>query len=184
MTIDFEELMIEIQNGNSMAFEVLFESANPKVAAFLFQIGVHADDVDDLTQETMYRVWERCQQYKPKQGRIMPWIFSIARNQWIDLCRRRGRQTRGGGRAFVDVPLDDVEDEPETRNPMVYTALRKEIDALPDDMREICDATLSGETLGEVGQRLGYSRNKVGRRFKEAREIMEGSVVLRRMAEV
>lgn len=184
MTIDFQELMVEIQNGNPMAFEVLFENAKSMVAAFLFQMGAHSNDVDDLTQEAMFRVWQRCQKYDPKQGRVMPWIICIARNQWVDLCRRRGRQSRGGGESFADYPLDELEDESETQNPAVYYALRTEIDALPDELRTVCDASLSGESLSQIGRRLGYSGTTASRKLKEAREIIEASVVLRSLTEV
>lgn len=183
MTQTFEELMVEIQNGTPMAFEELYNEAKPKVISTLLLIGACPEDIDDLVQETMFRVWERCQQFSPEQGKVMPWINRIARNQWVDLCRRRGRQRHGGGESFADFPLDELEDKGDTRNPAVYRALKAEIKRLPREMKVVCNGTLKGESLRQIAKRRGYHGAKASRIMIKARERLATSRTLRELAD-
>jgi RNA polymerase sigma-70 factor (ECF subfamily) len=46
---------------------------------------------EELTQETMMKVWHRAELYDPSRAQASTWIFTIARNGMIDAMRRRAR---------------------------------------------------------------------------------------------
>jgi RNA polymerase sigma-70 factor (ECF subfamily) len=46
---------------------------------------------EELTQETMMKVWHRAELYDPSRAQASTWIFTIARNGMIDAMRRRSR---------------------------------------------------------------------------------------------
>ncbi len=178
-----DELMDEVKAGNALAFSELHDRMRPHITAFLFSEGISVNDVEDCVQETLFKVWERCQSFDTRKGQAKSWIIRIAANQLTDMRRRACRQKRGADAKFVDITIRQIEDGYEERSiPEKYQALQNEVDALPDALREICDAFLCGESLSKAGQRLGYSRIKASRQFKAAREIMETSVTLREFA--
>jgi RNA polymerase sigma-70 factor (ECF subfamily) len=51
---------------------------------------------EELTQETMMKVWHKAELFDPSKAQASTWIFTIARNRMIDAMRR-------GARAEFDV---------------------------------------------------------------------------------
>jgi RNA polymerase sigma-70 factor (ECF subfamily) len=72
------------------AFAALFNAYAPKVKAFLLRRGATA--AEELTQEVMLALWRKAPTFNPDRGPPDAWIFTVARNAWIDAARRdRGR---------------------------------------------------------------------------------------------
>ena len=88
------------EHGDREAFKALFLCMAPKVKAYLLHKGV--DGADELAQEVMLAVWRKAALFDPARGTGEAWIFTIARNAWIDAARRR----RGAPMVDLD-PLAD-----------------------------------------------------------------------------
>jgi RNA polymerase sigma-70 factor, ECF subfamily len=86
-----------------LAFTSLFERFAPRVKAYLMQLGLDAGSAEELAQEALLLVWRKAAQYDPERASAAAWIFTIARNLWID----RARRTR------VAMPISDPADEQE-----------------------------------------------------------------------
>lgn len=83
-----DELMYQIQGGERTAFDRLVERYQSSLAHFFFR---HLRDwqlAEDLTQETLIRVYNTAWDYLPR-GCFKGWMFRIARNLMIDSTRRR-----------------------------------------------------------------------------------------------
>src|SRR4051812_49322576 len=83
-----DELMYQLQGGDRIAFDRLVERHQGSLAHFFFR---HLRDwqlAEDLTQETLIRVYNTAWDYLPR-GCFKGWMFRIARNLMIDSTRRR-----------------------------------------------------------------------------------------------
>lgn len=78
------------QRHDRAAFAELFDAFAPKVKSFMIRKGAAPELAEDLVQETMIAVWTKAGLYDPARGAVSTWIFTIARNQWIDRHRRDG----------------------------------------------------------------------------------------------
>jgi RNA polymerase sigma-70 factor (ECF subfamily) len=99
--IEDDQLMIGIQGGDSRAFETLLERYQQPLINFFFTNTRDRQFSEDLTQETLLRVYDQAWDYLPA-GRFRGWMYRIARNLLIDNIRRRShdalvRSVRGTG---------------------------------------------------------------------------------------
>ena len=76
------------QNRDRQAFGKLFDWFAPRVKAFMVRKGAARSLDEDLVQETMILVWTKAGLYDPTRGAVSTWVFTIARNLWIDRHRR------------------------------------------------------------------------------------------------
>ncbi len=73
------------------AFQSLFSYFGPRVKAYVMRLGCQAGQAEELTQETMIKVWRKASQFDSSKSAPSTWIFRIARNQRIDAFRRENR---------------------------------------------------------------------------------------------
>ncbi|MSR60465.1 MAG: sigma-70 family RNA polymerase sigma factor [Planctomycetaceae bacterium] len=85
---DDDQLMIAIQGGDSLAFETLVARHQQPLISFFFSNTRDIQFSEDLTQETLLRVYDQAWDYLPT-GRFRGWMYRIARNLLIDNIRRR-----------------------------------------------------------------------------------------------
>lgn len=79
------ELVLE---GDDAAFEYLFDRYRDAIRRLFVQRLCGADDADDLLQETFVKVYINLNRYRPDYT-FGQWIYTIARNTFIDYVRRR-----------------------------------------------------------------------------------------------
>ena len=80
--------MLAIADGDRDSFIVLFNRLGPKIKTYLLRMGVPSASVEELIQETMLTIWRRSRQFDPCRGTGASWVYTIARNRWIDATRR------------------------------------------------------------------------------------------------
>lgn len=91
MTED-DQIMIRIQNGESSAFaELVGRYQEPLIGFFVRNIR-DVQLAEDLTQETLLRVFNQSWDYLPS-GRFRGWMYRIARNLMIDNIRRQSHDS-------------------------------------------------------------------------------------------
>jgi len=91
--ISHEELMMQFQQGNVHAFELLFEQFRAPVFNFLYRmLNRQKDAAEDLLQEVFVKVIRAKDFYEPS-ARFSTWLFTIARNHCLNFIKsRRYRQ--------------------------------------------------------------------------------------------
>lgn len=78
------------QSQDRKAFAELFEYFAPRVKSYLIRLGA-SDVAEELAQEVMLSVWRKSQLFDPAKASVSTWIFTIARNLYIDRRRKERR---------------------------------------------------------------------------------------------
>ncbi|KEF30260.1 MAG: sigma-70 family RNA polymerase sigma factor [Gammaproteobacteria bacterium] len=97
------------------AFHALFEHFGPQIKYFAMANGL-SSHAEELVQEVFVSIWRRSCLYDWRKAAASTWIFTIARNQRIDMLRKMQRTS-----AEMNVETEDLwqvpgdnEDEPVT----------------------------------------------------------------------
>ena len=80
--------------GDPGPFEDFVRSYARRFYHYFRRLGAGPHRAEDLTQEVFLKLHERAHRYQPEK-RFRAFCFSVARNQWIDDCRRRGVRPDG-----------------------------------------------------------------------------------------
>ncbi len=143
-----DELMLMLQGGDSQAFRALVERHQRPLMGFFVRQTRDPQLAEDLTQETLLRVYNQSWDYLPR-GQFRGWMFRVARNLLIDNVRRRSSDALVHS---VKGSSSDDDDEP------LLTSLSAESRS-PDDQASIAEVTrVVDELLPELPeeQRLTF----------------------------
>ncbi|WP_081653325.1 RNA polymerase sigma factor [Bacteriovorax sp. DB6_IX] len=83
-----EELMLLVQSGDIKAFEFLYERLKVSLYNYIRHCGVSEQQGIELVQDVMFKAYEKRMLYR-SEYKLTTWIWTIARNQTIDLLRKR-----------------------------------------------------------------------------------------------
>ena len=86
------ELSQKAANGDRQSFGALVERYREGIAAFLHKRTPNINDVEDLTQITFAKAFEKIATYSPKYS-FSTWLYRIARNTCIDFERKNHNDT-------------------------------------------------------------------------------------------
>lgn len=87
---DDDRLMLRIQSGDADAFEELVDRYQGPLIGFFHRNTGDTQLAEDLTQETLLRVYNQAWDYLPR-GRFRGWLYRVARNLLVDTTRRQSR---------------------------------------------------------------------------------------------
>jgi RNA polymerase sigma factor (sigma-70 family) len=89
-----EALMRAFAEGDSRAFDVLYGRHEGALYRFVRRLlGVrHSADVDEVFQETWFRIVSARESFSPQGARWRTWAFTIAHNLAMDRLRVSGRE--------------------------------------------------------------------------------------------
>lgn len=100
---------------DKVAYRSLFEHFGPQIKYYAMANGL-ASHAEELVQEVFVSIWRRSCLYDWRKAAASTWIFTIARNQRIDMLRKMQRR-----RAEMTIETDELwqipgshEDEPVT----------------------------------------------------------------------
>ena len=80
--------------NDRQAFSQLYELTSAKLYGVILRILNRSEWAEDCLQEAYVKVWNRSDSYRPHLASPMTWMATIARNQALDLLRRRHREVR------------------------------------------------------------------------------------------
>jgi RNA polymerase sigma-70 factor (ECF subfamily) len=99
------------------AFEDVYRHFCPRVRSYMVRL-TKGNRVlaEELTQETLMKVWHKAELYDPSKAQASTWIFTIARNRMIDAMRRGSRaEFDVNDPAFVPDQMEAADDGIERR---------------------------------------------------------------------
>src|SRR5688500_1458095 len=139
-----EELMKRTQDGDSQAFEIIYERYSQSVLSYLYRMLGNLEDVESIGQEVFLRAFRFRATYKFPQ-KLSTWLFTITRNLAINQSRRRRRSPI---RNITELNLDgiDISGDPyqvaakatdDLEKQEEIASVLKALDGLPTDQKEV-----------------------------------------------
>ncbi|MCP8899774.1 sigma-70 family RNA polymerase sigma factor [Gilvimarinus xylanilyticus] len=138
------------------AFRQIYDHFAPRIKAYAMNQGV-SQQADELVQEVMTSVWRSADKYADSLASVSTWIFTITRNQRIDLLRKAGRM-----QAEIKVETEELWQIPSEDNTVssiqqlsAQRHLSKSISELPEEqMIAVKKVYYEGKTHQEVAAEL------------------------------
>lgn len=110
--LELKQLLSAVATARDVAaFETLYMHFLPRLRSHMRKLTKDVVAADELSQEVMLSVWRKADQFDPQKGQVSTWIFTIARNLYIDALRRRVPQFDENDPAFVpdaERPADEL----------------------------------------------------------------------------
>jgi RNA polymerase sigma-70 factor (ECF subfamily) len=159
------ELIARVGNGDSGAFEILYQRyARPVFALALRRLGDRGR-AEDAVQETFASVWRSARSYREDRGPGAPWLFAVARNAIVDRHRRIG--------APPAEPVDSASDEPgppeQAESSWTSWRVHRALSDLPEHERELVElAYWGGMSQSEIADYLQIPLGTVKTRTRSA----------------
>lgn len=129
-----------LQAGEERAFDELMVRYKAPVIQFVYRMLNDAGEADDVAQEVFVRVYRNIHRFKASgKHRFSTWLFQIARNQAIDVLRKRRRRPvelgffGGDGVGEPVLPRFSADREAEWKE--VGDAISRAVFALPEKQK-------------------------------------------------
>ncbi|MCV6587527.1 MAG: sigma-70 family RNA polymerase sigma factor [Marinobacterium sp.] len=158
------------EQRDKILFSELFRYFAPRVKAWLVRLGLSDAVADEIAQEAMLMVWRKAHLFDARKASASTWIFTLARNLFIDL-KRRERHT------FV--PL--LDDDPSLTAPGKETELVLSqhmltlLEKLPSAQAQVVYMSYyEGRSHSEIARRLGIPLGSVKSRMRLAFSKLRG----------
>jgi RNA polymerase sigma-70 factor (ECF subfamily) len=180
-----EDLIVQVQNGQRKAYDELVARYKGRLFSFILRMVKDADLAEELTQETLIRVYIHAAKYR-EIAKFSTWVFTIATNLVRNKMRQRSR--RPWTIALNPAPDDDEipVDPADNRADTSAAVEREELAALiseataripekyriPFLLREVDQ--LSYEEIQQVtGLKLGTVRSRINRARNRFRQLIK-----------
>src|SRR5680860_44807 len=171
-----EDLFFCSQEGDHRAYESLVS----RYQTFVFRVlwsrtGSSREDVEDLTQDTFVRVWERLDTYDPTRP-FKAWIARIAGNVAID--RHRSNMRRPSTIEISDVEHELASSEPSPASAAIGDEQRRHLlshlKELPELYREVVVLRfIEDQSYEEIAEALDLPLGSVKTRIFRGRELLK-----------
>ncbi len=170
-----ENLTLIGSDRDEAAFAGIYDYFAGRVKSFLIGKGMNEDSAEELMQEIMLIIWRRAESYDRKKAAASTWIFTIARNRYIDFLRGNNR---------VEVELDDEMLELETSERDVQekhvddaqasSRLARALEKLPQEQRQVMHLSyFRGQSHGAIARWLDLPIGTVKSRIRLAMQAIK-----------
>ncbi len=172
-----EELVMQLQNGNQMAFSYLYDNYAGALNGVIYKLVDDKQLAEDILQEAFVKIWNNFFQYDSTKGRLFTWMLNLTRNLAIDTLRSKGykKQNKISGNENSVSNLPDKTNAIEKFDSM---GIRNKLDNLKTDQKNIIElAYFNGLTQDEISKELliplGTVKTKMRTAILELRKILQ-----------
>lgn len=159
------ELIVSFIKGNESGLEILIARHQRKVFTSIMLLVKDREMAEDIFQETFIKVVNtlRSGNYQ-EEGKFLPWVIRIAHNMVIDHFRKQKRMpmTRDTEEYSVmeSLQLTDENIEDKMVTEQIHLDVRKLIDYLPEDQREVVVMRIYADmSFKDIAEQTGVSIN-------------------------
>ncbi len=165
-----DRLLVErARDGDQRAFAELVRRHQDRVFRFVLRMTDSRDEAMDLTQDTFMKAWQALPRWQP-QAQFRTWLFQIARNESLDLLRRRGRVEFVPIDEGLAVAANDLAPDERLEIRQQYDRLDVALRSLPAEHREILLLReVEGLSYAEMAIALETQEGTVKSRLARAR---------------
>lgn len=170
-------LLVQVRDhGDRDAFEHLFALFAPRVTNYVPSLGVDAEGPDAVAQDVMLAVWTKARLFDADKASARTWIYTLARNRYIDLKRSQQREPNAFQRLQHDSP-SAIDKGDRAANYVDAAAVAELLKDVPPEQAEVIVlAFVEGYSHREIAERLGVSigttKSRIRLAFKKLRERM------------
>ncbi len=174
---DETALLVRVRDdGDRGAFEHLFELFAPRITNYVRSLGVESAGPDAITQDVMLAVWTKARLFDAEKASARTWIYTLARNRYIDIKRSKHREAKAFERLKYD-PRTVVDKGDGPANYVDASSVAELLNDVPREQAEVIIlAFVEGYSHREIAERLGISigttKSRVRLAFKKLRERM------------
>lgn len=159
-----ERLALRAAQGDQGAFEEIYGRYHQDLYRFCLAMVGNPPDAQDALQNTMVKVLRSLPGEK-RQIKLKPWLYRIARNEAVEILRRRRDSTE---LEPEQMPVAAVTETAETRERL--RTLLADLEQLPDRQRAaLVMRELSGLDFDQIGTAFGSSAAVARQTLYEAR---------------
>ena len=168
------ELIRAYRTGDEQAFEILLTRHQERVYTKINFIVRDSELANDLFQDTFIKVVRLLKEGKYiEEGKFLPWILRIAHNMAIDHFRRNKKmkmiRSRDEMDVFAKIDTGDSHVEDILVEDQIHTDVRRLIDELPVDQREVVRMRMYDNlSFKEIAETTGVSINTALGRMRYA----------------
>ncbi|MEK9661192.1 MAG: sigma-70 family RNA polymerase sigma factor [Alphaproteobacteria bacterium] len=179
-SLDARECLKAIaERRDRAAFGALVDHFAPRLRAFLRRSGAGEAEIDDVVQEAMLKVWRRAEQFDAGRGSPSTWIFTIARNERINLLRREIRPELDPNDPAL-VPAPETPADESVANVQDADRLHAALRTLPAEQAEVLNLAffeeLSHSTIAErLDLPLGTIKSRIRLAVGRLRDALESA---------
>jgi RNA polymerase sigma factor (sigma-70 family) len=156
------------EHDDKAAFRAIYQHFAPRIKAYAINQGF-SQHAEVLVQEVMTSVWRNADKYSESLASVSTWIFTITRNQRIDILRKLNRT-----RAEIVIETEDLWQIPtedtticSIQNLSTEKFVKAAIDKLPEDqMIALRKVYYEGKTHEEVAEELNIPLGTVKGRLR------------------
>ncbi|MBX2867571.1 MAG: sigma-70 family RNA polymerase sigma factor [Acidiferrobacterales bacterium] len=169
-----ESLMRDYQQGDSVAFDVLYQRHKDKLFNYVYRSCQNPDVVEDIAHDTWMAIIRSAKNYQPS-AKFTTYLYRIARNKVIDHWRKP-KATEA-----IEIEPDDV-----SRSSLVHgqpnygmeqlqlvSALMKALQQLPQEQREAFLLKEEGFSQNEIADITDSKPETVKSRVRYARRQLQ-----------
>ena len=170
-----KELVESYRNGNVASFELLVERHQNKVFSYILMLVKDRQLADDIFQDTFLKIIRtiKAGAYK-EEGKFIQFAMRIAHNLVIDHFRKSNRlpmaDSVNNEYSIIDnLKYTDRSVEEEMIEDQVYGDLRKMIELLPDEQKEVLNMRMYADmSFKEIADATNVSINTALGRMRYA----------------
>ncbi|ABJ75214.1 RNA polymerase sigma factor [Leptospira borgpetersenii] len=156
------------QNSESQIFDFdgLYSRNYEKIYRFLLSKGASKEEAEETCQETFIKVLNNWDKFDPSKGNETSWMFTIAKNQFLDLVRKKGtsekREVENSHKVLEFISKKEIEYEEDKHQ---LDLLNASLENLPHLEKNIIILRfLRNYTIKETAEKLGISARTVNRK--------------------
>ncbi len=161
-------------DGNERALEILILRHKQRIYSFIYSKVQDRDVTEDIFQDTFIKIINTLKMGKyNEEGKFLPWSMRIAHNLIIDFFRKSNRMPTFKNTDEFDIfsVLGDpsLNAEKEIIRNQIHEDIRKLVDQLPDDQKEVLNMRIYREmSFKEISEQTSVSINTALGRMRYA----------------
>jgi RNA polymerase sigma-70 factor (ECF subfamily) len=163
-------------NKNANDFEVVFRYYAPRIKSLLIKGGADVAQAEDVMHDTMINVWEKLHMYNADKGSFSAWIYTIARNNRIDLLRKKS------SKPYTDINEIEIASENDdghviAEKKSISLHVKNAINLLPIKQRKVIELSFMNDmTQDEIASKLEIPIGTVKSRMRLAYQKMKDNL--------
>lgn len=171
--ISWNDHLVQLgKTSDRQSFKCLFEHFGPLIKSYYLGKSPRSMPlIEELIQEVMIKVWQKAHTYDPKKAAASTWIFTLARNTYIDMLRRLNKYSTTSSIETEEVWEDTTEVGPmsQLETTRDSTLIRDSLSKLPNAQAQIiAKVYMDGKTHVEVAKELDLPLGTVKSRVRLA----------------